>query len=459
MKIDVIEPLVQEVLKAEVLDDILDPISEHELVEVDNSPSQKDMIHTPKVEEKAPKLELKPLPPSLKYVFLEGIVLGHRISSKGIEVDRAKVEVIEKLAPPANVKAVRSFLGHAGFYRRFIKDFSKIAKPLSNLLVVDVLFVFNSDCLHAFETLKANLTSAPIMAPPDWDLPFELMCDASDFAIGAAPWFADIANYKAMNFIPKEYSRKQVKKLLTDAKYYIWEEPYLFKKCSDGIIWRCVPDEERQQILWHCHGSDYGGHFGVAVDYVSKWVEAVALPTNDAKVVMSFLQRYVFSRFGVPRTLISDGRSHFCNRQLDSLLQRYGVRHKVATPYHPQTSGQVEVSNRELKRIQEKTLVYGKACHLPVELEHKVYWAIRYLNLDSKAAGIKRMLQLNELDEFRYSAYENAKLYKEKTKLLHDKKIAIREENSNRKFTVNGQRLKHYLGGEIDRQRSAHLLN
>ena len=92
------------------------------------------------------------------FMVTEGIVLGHRISSKGIEVDRAKVEVIEKLPPPTNVKAIRSFLGHAGFYRRFIKDFSKIAKPLSNLLVVDVPFVFDSDCLHAFETLKANNT-------------------------------------------------------------------------------------------------------------------------------------------------------------------------------------------------------------------------------------------------------------------------------------------------------------
>ncbi|XP_057755715.1 uncharacterized protein LOC130974893 [Arachis stenosperma] len=148
-------------------------------------------------------------------------------------------------------------------------------------------------------------------------------------------------------------------------------------------------------------------------------------------------------------------------------------------------------------------LVYGKTCHLPIELEHKAYWAIRYLNLDSEAVGIKRMLQLNELDEFRYSAYENAKLYKERTKLLNDKRIAIRvfeprqrvlqynsrlkffsgklksrwsrpfvvtraspyghveiqEENSDRKFTVNVKRLKHYLGGEMNHQRSTHLLN
>ena len=101
------------------------------------------------------------------FMVTKGIVLGHWISSKGIEVDREKVEVIEKLLPPTNVKAVRSFLGHAGFYRRFIKDFSKIAKPLSNLLVADVPFVFDSDCLHAFETLNANLTFAPIIASPD----------------------------------------------------------------------------------------------------------------------------------------------------------------------------------------------------------------------------------------------------------------------------------------------------
>ena len=119
------------------------------------------------------------------FMVQEGIVLGHRISTRGIEVDRAKIELIEKLPPPSSVKRIRSFLGHAGFYRRFIKDFSQIAKPLSNLLVQGIPFEFDSQCLHAFSVLKDKLISAPIVVAPDWSFPFELMCDANDYAIGA----------------------------------------------------------------------------------------------------------------------------------------------------------------------------------------------------------------------------------------------------------------------------------
>ncbi|KAL5577892.1 hypothetical protein UlMin_019591 [Ulmus minor] len=258
------------------------------------------------------------------FMVREGIVLGHRISVKGIEVDQAKIDVIKKLPPPTNVKGVRSFLGHAGFYRRFIKDFSKITKPLCELLVKDVVFDFSKECLHAFETLKEKLISSPIIVAPDWELPFTLMCDASDYAIGAV--------------------------------------------------------------------------LGQRKDYVSKWVEAVALPTNDSRVVIRFLKKNIFARFGTPRAIISDGGSHFCNKQFDALLSKYGVTHRVATPYHPQTSGQVEVSNRELKRILEKT-----------------------------AAGEKRLLQMNEMEEFRNNAYENAKIYKEKTKKWHDRHIQKRD--------------------------------
>ena len=118
-----------------------------------------------------------------KYHFMvnQGIVLGHVISSRGIEVDKAKFELISKLPSPTNVKIVRQFLGHAGFYKRFIKDFSKIAKPFYKLLEKDAKFVWEKECQESFEELKSHLTTAP----PNWQLPFEVMCDASDLAIGA----------------------------------------------------------------------------------------------------------------------------------------------------------------------------------------------------------------------------------------------------------------------------------
>jgi len=119
------------------------------------------------------------------FMVQEGIVLGHKISQMGMEVDKAKIEVIEKLPPPTNVKGIRSFLGHAGFYRRFIKDFSKITQPLTKLLEKDAPFDFGDDCVQAFNMLKEMLVQAPILITPDWKEPFELMCDTSHYAIGA----------------------------------------------------------------------------------------------------------------------------------------------------------------------------------------------------------------------------------------------------------------------------------
>nr|GFA22790.1 DNA-directed DNA polymerase [Tanacetum cinerariifolium] len=118
------------------------------------------------------------------FMVKEGIVIGHKISKQGIKVYKAKVVVISKLPHPTTIKGIRSFLGHAGFYRRFIKDFSKIARPMIRLLEKDTPFIFSQECVDAFQTLKRKLTEAPILIAPDWDMPFELMCDASDFAIG-----------------------------------------------------------------------------------------------------------------------------------------------------------------------------------------------------------------------------------------------------------------------------------
>jgi hypothetical protein len=106
------------------------------------------------------------------------------VSERGIEVDRAKIKVIEQLPPPVNVKGIRSFLGHDGFYRRFIKDFSFIARPLTHLLAKDMPFEFDNECLRSFDILKKTLISAPIIQPPNWSLPFEIMCDASDYVVG-----------------------------------------------------------------------------------------------------------------------------------------------------------------------------------------------------------------------------------------------------------------------------------
>ena len=119
------------------------------------------------------------------FMVQEGIVLGHRVSKEGTEVDKAKIEVIEKLPPLSSVKGIWSFLGHTGFFKRFINDFSKISKPLCQLLELNKEFNFDEACLKAFGILKKALISAPMIIAPDWDQPFELMCDASDFTVGA----------------------------------------------------------------------------------------------------------------------------------------------------------------------------------------------------------------------------------------------------------------------------------
>nr|XP_009763665.1 PREDICTED: uncharacterized protein LOC104215541 [Nicotiana sylvestris] len=300
------------------------------------------------------------------FMVQEGIVLGHRVSRSGIEVDKAKVKAVEQLPPPIFVKDVQRFLGHAGFYRRFIKDFSKIATPLCKHMRSEEHRKQSSRHLSRLENHEHVEKGGQIK---------EAFPDEQLFAItqDPPPWYADYVNYL----------------------------------CVDQLMRRCIPEKGVELVLYD-HASPYRGHHGG--DRTAAKVEVISLPTNYAKVVAAFLKKNIFSSFGTPHALTSDEGTHFCNWLLNNLLAKYGVSYRVATTYHPQTSGQVEVSNRKIKQILEKTvsvyrkdwdaklddalwaykiayktpigaspykLVYGKACHFHVELEQKVYWAIK----------------------------------------------------------------------------------
>jgi hypothetical protein len=150
------------------------------------------------------------------FMVREGIVLGHLVSEQGIEVAKEKIEVIEQLPPPVNVKGIHSFLGHARFYRRFIKDFSQITRPLTALLAKDVPFEFKDECLRAFKIIKKALILAPIIQPSDWSLPFEIMCDASDYVVGAVLGQTKDKKHHAITYASKTLTGPQLNYATTE---------------------------------------------------------------------------------------------------------------------------------------------------------------------------------------------------------------------------------------------------
>nr|GEZ13619.1 transposon Ty3-I Gag-Pol polyprotein [Tanacetum cinerariifolium] len=424
------------------------------------------------------------------FMVKEGIVLGHKISKKGIEVDKANIEVISKLPHPMTVKGICSFLGHAGFYQaNYItteKEMLAVVyafKKFRSYLIMNKSIIYTDHSalkyLFAKKDAKARLLHW-ILLLQEFDFKVIDTRRAENYA---ADHLSRLENPYENIFDPKEINETFPLESLNK------DDPYLFRTRADQIIRRCVAGKEAIDIINACHSGPTGGHYGA--NYTAKKVfdsgfywpsiykDAFKLVkhcescqrqrkvSQKDEMPQNFIQICeIFDVWGIdfmgpfvtPKAIISDRGTHFCNDEFSRVMAKYEVTHRLSTTYHPQTSGQVKVTNRGLKRILERTVGENHASWND-RLEDTL-WAFRtafktsigctpyrlHANFDLKTAGDHRKLQLNELNELRDQAYENSLIYKERTKKLHDDKIKNCIFNVGDQVLLFNSRLKIFSG-------------
>nr|GEW04475.1 reverse transcriptase domain-containing protein [Tanacetum cinerariifolium] len=396
------------------------------------------------------------------FMVKKGIVLGHTISKKGIEVDKAKVDVNSKLPHSTTVKA----------------------RPMTRLLEKDTPFIFSQECVDAFQTLKRKLTEAPILIAPDWDMPFELMCDASDFSIGAV-----LGQCQDKHFKPIHYASKTM--IEAESKYTTTEKEMLAvvkiqrRDCSDGFYF------SRNSLL---KVVDTKGAENLAADHLSRLENPHQNVLDPKKINESFLLETLnlvltrgdqstswfadFANYHAGNFIVKgmssqqkskifkDVKHYFWDDPylfkicVDQVIRRCVSGQKaidILKACHSGPTGGNHGPNYTAKkafRTAYKTpigctpykLVYGEACYLLVELEHKAYWALKHANFDIMTAGDHMKIQINELNELRDQAYENSLIYKEKTKRIHDSKIKNCVFNVGDRVLLFNSRLKIFSG-------------
>nr|GEY17445.1 reverse transcriptase domain-containing protein [Tanacetum cinerariifolium] len=347
------------------------------------------------------------------FMVKEGIVLGHKISKKGIEVDKAKIEVISKLPHPTTVKGIRSFLVHAGFYRRFIKDFSKISRPMTHLLEKNSPFIFLNECIQAFRTLKEKLTEAPILISPNWDQPFELMYDASDYAVGVV-----LGQRVEKHFQPIHYASKTMNQ--AEMNYITTEKEMLTVEFDFKVIDTKGAENYAADHLSRLE-NPYENVFDPKEINETFPLESLNTITHQDKSTSWFAD---FANYHAGKFIIKGMTSQRKQKFFKD------ARHYLwDDPYLFRTC--IDQIIRHCIAGQEAIDILN-ACHSGPTGGH--YGA----NYTAK--------RLNELTELRDQAYEYSLIYKERTKKLHDAKIKNRIFNVGDQVLLFNSRLKIFSG-------------